>query len=179
VPHVFEPATSGRSKCRGCGQPIQKGEIRFGESVPNLFADGDTTLWFHPLCAAYKRAQPLLEALEQATEPSLDRATLEQVARKSLDHERLQRIDGGERSPTGQAKCRGCHESIEKGSWRVRLVFYDEGRLAPGGFLHLKCRKAYFETDDIAAHVLHFSQSLSATDREVLTRELAPGTAPA
>ena len=29
--HVFESAPTGRAKCRGCGQPIGKGEIRFGE----------------------------------------------------------------------------------------------------------------------------------------------------
>ena len=63
VPHLFEPAASGRSKCRGCGQPIKRGELRFGECLPNLFGEGETTLWFHPLCAAYKRPQPVLEAL--------------------------------------------------------------------------------------------------------------------
>jgi hypothetical protein len=53
--HLFEPATSGRSKCRGCARPIQRGELRFGERVPNLFGEGETTLWFHPLCAAIHR----------------------------------------------------------------------------------------------------------------------------
>jgi hypothetical protein len=173
VPHVFEPASSGRSKCRGCGRPIQKGELRFGESVPNVFAEGDTTLWFHPACAAYKRPQALLEALEPTTDSIPDRDRLEQIARKSAAHERLQRIDGGERSPTGQAKCRHCHEPIEKGSWRIRVVFYDEGRFAPGGFVHLECGKEYFETADILAHVLHFSPTLSDSDRSELSRELA------
>ncbi len=55
MPHVFEPAPTGRAKCRGCGRPIEKGEARFGERIPNPFAEGETTLWFHPLCAAYKR----------------------------------------------------------------------------------------------------------------------------
>ena len=172
MPHVFEPATSGRSKCRGCGLAIQKGELRFGESVPNLFADGDTILWFHPVCAAYRRPQSLLEALEQTTGTVPDRDSLEQTARKSAAHERLQRIDGAERSPTGQAKCRNCHEPIQKGSWRVRIVFYEEGRFAPGGFVHLGCRKDYFETDAISDHVLRFSPALSDCDREELTREL-------
>jgi len=31
----FESATSGRSKCRGCGEVIQRGELRFGERLPN------------------------------------------------------------------------------------------------------------------------------------------------
>jgi hypothetical protein len=172
VPHVFEPASSGRSKCRGCGRPIQKGELRFGASVPNLFAEGDTTLWFHPPCAACKFPQALLEALEQTTDSIADRGGLESVARKSIAHERLQRIHGAERSPTGQAKCRCCHEPIEKGSWRIRVVFYQEGRFAPGGFIHMKCRDAYFETDDIRDHILRFSSDLGDPDRDELIREL-------
>ena len=61
--HVFEPAATGRSKCRGCGERIAAGELRFGETMPNPFADGETTLWFHPECGAYKRPEPFLEAL--------------------------------------------------------------------------------------------------------------------
>jgi len=56
MPHVFGAAPTGRSKCRGCGEPIAKGEVRFGESLPNPYAEGEITHWFHPLCAAYTRA---------------------------------------------------------------------------------------------------------------------------
>ncbi len=170
VSNVFEPASSGRAKCRGCAQPIARGELRFGERLPNPFGDGEMTLWFHPLCAAYKRPEPLLEALAAATESVPDREKLERAARSSLAQRRLPRIDGAERAPSGQAKCRSCREPIERGSWRIRLVFYEEGRFAPGGFVHLACRKAYFETDDILAPVLHFSRDLSADEREELRR---------
>jgi hypothetical protein len=51
-------------------------------------------------------------------------------------------------------------------------VFHQDGRFAPGGFVHLDCRKAYFETDDILAHALHFSPGLSADERSELTRAL-------
>jgi hypothetical protein len=175
VPHVFEPAASGRSKCRGCAQPIQRGELRFGESVPNLFADGETTLWFHPLCAAYKRPESLLETLASTSESVPDREALESAARKSLEHPRLMRIDGVERSRSGQAKCRSCHESIERGSWRIRIVFYEEGRFSPGGYVHLACRKAYFETEDVMDQALRFSRTLSDAEREEFRSEL--GTA--
>jgi hypothetical protein len=47
VPHVIEPASSGRAKCRGCDRPIAKGELRFGERQPNAFGEGEMTLWFH------------------------------------------------------------------------------------------------------------------------------------
>ena len=128
------------------------------------------TLWFHPACAAYKRPEPLLQALGEALENMPDREKLERAARSSLAHRRLPRIDGAERAPSGQAKCRSCHQPIGRGSWRIRLVFYEEGRFGPGGFVHLDCRKAYFETNDVLDQVLHFSSALSDAEREELRR---------
>ncbi len=170
--HVFEHAPSGRSKCRGCGRAIERGELRFGERVPNLFAEGETTLWFHPICAAYKRPQSLLDTLGAASEAVPDRGNLERAAHASLAHPRTERIDGAEKSPSGQAKCRHCRESIEKGSWRIRIVYYEEGRFSPGGYVHLGCRQDYFETDDLREAILQFSPTLSEVEREELTRAL-------
>ena len=118
------------------------------------------TLWFHPECAAYKRPEPLLEALESTSDPP-GGDLLERIARHSLLHRRLPRIDGAEPSPTRQAKCRHCRNPIERGAWRIRLVFYEEGMFSPGGFVHLECRTDYFETPDIHEHVLRFSTDLS------------------
>jgi len=130
------------------------------------------TLWFHPLCAAYRRPQALLETLG-ATEASVElRSALEIAAHKSLGHRRLPRIDGAERAPSGQAKCRSCRQPIARGTWRVRLKFFEEGRPAPGGFVHVECRKAYFETEDIADAVLHFSPDLDEPSRAELLRAL-------
>ena len=168
MPHVFEPAASGRAKCRGCAQRIERGVLRFGEVIPNPYAEGETTLWYHPLCAAYKRPEPLLEALPEAPPELADRDALEGAARAAAAHRRLPRVDGGERAPTGQAKCRACREPIAKGTWRVRLAFYEEGRWAPGGFIHLACQGTYFEGHAIAASLLHFSPELSEADREEL-----------
>jgi hypothetical protein len=170
MPHVFEVAPSGRAKCRGCNQPLPRGELRFGERWPNPFGEGEMTLWFHPLCAAFKRPEPLLETLPQAPESLSGRESLERVARGSMAHRRLPRIDGAERAPSGQAKCRNCREPIERGTWRIRLVFFEEGRFSPGGFVHLACRTAYFECDDILEPLLHFSPDLSDDEREDLTR---------
>ena len=170
---TLESATSGRAKCRGGGQAIQRGELRFGERLPNPFAEGEMTLWFHPLCAAYKRPEPLLETLEGASLP--DRESLESAARGSLAHRRLPRIDGGERAPSGQARCRHCREPIEKGAWRIRLVHFDEGQFSPGGYIHLGCRNAYFETADILQPLLHFSVPLSDAEREELRLACAGG----
>jgi hypothetical protein len=128
------------------------------------------TLWFHPLCAAYKRPQPLLELLEQTTESVADQENLRQTALRSITHPRIPRIDGAEKSRSGQAKCRHCHEPILRESWRIRVVFYDEGRFAPGGYVHLGCRTDYFETDEVLEPVLHFSPTLSETERAELIR---------
>src|SRR5215813_11606721 len=169
MPHVFEAATSGRAKCRGCGQSIARGEWRFGERLPNPFAEGEMTLWFHPLCAAYKRPEALLQALAEASGGVPDAAALERSARGSASHRRLPRIDGAERAPSGQAKCRSCKERIEKGTWRIRLVFFEEGRFMPSGYVHLDCRKAFFEDHDVRDPLLHFSPDLDEGERVELT----------
>ena len=170
MPHVFEPASSGRAKCRGCGRAIQRGELRFGERLPNPFAEGEMTIWFHPLCAAYKRPEPVLQTLAEATADVPEREALERAARGSLAQRRLPRIDGAEKAPSAQARCRSCHEPIARGAWRIRLVFNQDGRFSPGGFVHLDCRVAYFETDGILDHVLHFSPDLSDAERAELAR---------
>jgi hypothetical protein len=168
MPHVFEPSPSGRATCRGCGRRIQQGELRFGERIPNPYAEGETTLWFHPLCAAYKRPEPLLEALAQSPGSVPDQGALERAARGASVHRRLPRISGAERASTGQARCRSCREPIPRGAWRVRLVFYEEGRFNPSGFIHLACRADYFEGADILAPLLHFSPDLSNEERAEL-----------
>jgi len=174
MPHVFEPAASGRAKCRGCRQALPKGEIRFGERLPNPFAEGEVTHWFHPLCAAYKIPQELLDGIAAATGEVADREGLERAARFGIEHRRVPRIDGAERSPSSQARCRHCKEMIEKGAWRVRLVFHEEGNFSPGGFIHLACRKPYFETEDILDRLLRFSPGLNEEDRRALAAELLP-----
>jgi hypothetical protein len=163
--HVFEPAASGRSKCRACGRALRRGELRFGERLPNLFGEGDMTLWFHPRCAAYKRPQPFLQALDDTALVIPERAALERIAGDGAAHRRLPRIDGADRSPTGQARCRHCREPIERASWRIRVVFYEEGRFFPGGFVHLGCREPYFENSEVLERLLDLSPGLSAEER--------------
>jgi hypothetical protein len=95
---------------------------------------------------------------------------LEAAARGSLEHRRLPRIDGAERAPTGKARCRACREPIGRGTFRVRLTFFEDGRFAPGGFVHLSCAATYFETGDLLDRLLHFSPDLPADDRLELER---------
>src|SRR5215467_13035597 len=122
VPHLLIPAASGRSTCRACTRPIARGELRFRERLPNPFGGGEMTLWFHPLCAAFRRPEAFLQTLGRTSGQVADREALESAARGSLAHRRIPRIDGAERSPSAQAKCRSCRETIARGSWRVRLV---------------------------------------------------------
>jgi len=171
---ILAPASTGRAKCRGCARPIPRGELRFGERLPNPFAEGETTVWFHPVCAAYKRPELLSRALRETSETVPEREKLEQIARTSTDQRRRPRIDGAERAPTSQAKCRHCHEPIQRGSWRIRLVYFQDGRFTPGGFIHLDCRAAHFETDDIFEQVAHFSPDLSDSERAELRQAFAP-----
>ena len=104
-----------------------------------------------PRCAQRTSGRSLSwRPLGKALDPLSDREPLEQAARTGVQYRRLPRIDGAELSPSGQAKCRSCHQPIERGSWRIRLVFYEEGLFSSGGFLHPQCSKTYFETDDIA-----------------------------
>src|SRR5258708_6204949 len=39
MPSVIEAASSGRAKCRVCGQAILKGQLRFGEALPNAYGE--------------------------------------------------------------------------------------------------------------------------------------------
>jgi hypothetical protein len=173
--HVIEAASSGRAKCRSCDQPIAKGELRFGERQPNAFGEGEMTLWFHLPCAAYSRPEPFLEvhgnapgeagtnAGGAAVHEELAGAQLEQLAeaaRFGIAHRRVPRLHGAERATSGRAHCRSCRELIAKGEWRLPLVFFEDYRFNPGGYLHARCARSYFETTAILDRVRHFSPGL-------------------
>ncbi|MFN8095418.1 MAG: hypothetical protein U0599_24920 [Vicinamibacteria bacterium] len=174
MPHVIESAPTGRAKCRGCGAKIDAGALRFGEALPNPFGEGDTTHWFHLDCGAFKRPEPFLEALGAREEPLDGKEGLEAAARAGIDHPRLVRVDGAERSPTGRAECRHCREAIPKDAWRVRLVFWEEGRFNAAGFVHVRCAPAYFETGDLLPRVRRFAPALTDEDARAIEAEL-PG----
>ena len=166
MPHVIEPARTGRAKCRGCGQFIAAGTLRFGERVPNAFADegSETTLWFHVPCGAYMRPDAFLETLAATAETVPDRERLERGATLGVAHARLPRATAAGRAPSGRASCRQCREPIAKDSWRISLVYNEEGRFVPAGFVHIGCARAYFETTDLMDRVRYFSPALTEAD---------------
>jgi hypothetical protein len=172
--HVIQPAPTARAKCRGCGQPIARGTLRVGEHLPNPFGEGEMTLWFHVACAAYKRPEVFLETVQSTTAVE-DAGALETSAKRGIEHARVARIDGIQRAPSSRSHCRQCREFIEKGLWRIRLVYYEEGRFAPSGYIHLRCAQVYFKTTDIIDRLRHFSPDLTEADVEEIGAELERG----
>jgi hypothetical protein len=182
MPHVIEHAASGRAGCRGCGAKIGKDELRFGEREPNAFGEGEMTLWFHLPCAAYKRPEPFLELLGgvEAEEISADELgvaqALKPAAEFGVDHRRVPRIDKVDRAPTGRARCRSCRELIEKETWRIGLVFFEEYRFEPSGFIHAACAAEYFGTTDVMDRIRHFNPTLDAGEQDAIAAALQSRT---
>ena len=166
MPHLIEHAASGRAKCRGCGKKIAKDELRFGENRPNAFGDGEMTLWFHVPCAAHKRPEPFLEMLEGVEPEGISRDELgvaqafKRTAEFGIVHRRVPRIDKVDRAPTGRARCRSCRELIRKDSWRIGLVFFEEYRFQPSGYIHASCAREYFGTTDVRERIAWFNPQL-------------------
>lgn len=171
MPHSIERATSGRAACRGCGAKIAAKEWRLGERLPNPFADGEgaeMTHWYHLTCGAFRRPEAFLEALAAAPTGELtdlaDRAMLEHEAALGITHRRLPRVNTADHAPTGRATCRACKNLIDKGAWRIGLMFYEDGRWSGSGYIHASCAEAYFETRAIRPRLLSFSPSLTEDD---------------
>jgi hypothetical protein len=172
--HVIEPAATARSKCRGCGNSIDRDVLRFGERIANVFGGGEATLWFHLQCAAYKRPQALLSVLGDSALTEPEAARLRADAERGIASRRLPRIDGADVAGGARARCRQCHEMIGKGEWRIPLVIFAEGAFHRRGFVHAKCAREYFDAADVLERACHFTAGLSERDVEALRRVLTP-----
>jgi len=162
MPDVLQPAPTGRAKCRGCGKPLAKGELRFGESVSNPFAEGETQRWFHLVCAACMRPAQLLAVLDTDGSDVPEREWLRATAVTGAAHRRLPRLLRAERAGSGRASCRLCREPIAKGTFRFALQLFEEDlRPAPIGFLHPRCSEAYFGTRDVLERVVKLTPELT------------------
>lgn len=180
VPDSIQAAPTGRAKCRGCGNAIAKGELRFGETGPNSFGEGEATNWFHLSCASLMRPEKLLPVLEATTDDVPERAWLAEAARFGEEHRRLPRLVRAERASSGRAHCRSCRELIAKGDWRFALQMFEEGRANPIGTIHVSCAEAYFGTADVLARARRLTPDLSDADVAELTKALSvqrPGLA--
>ena len=179
MPDFLERAVSGRAKCRGCGRAIDKGDLRFGESLPNPYREGESVHWFHLTCAACMRPEKTRDMLRSPAEPVPDRAWLESAIDQGIAHERLAELARAERSPSGRARCQQCREFVEKGVWRFSLHIFQEGRMSPIGCIHVGCAEAYFGTEDLVDRVRRLSPDLTEGDLAEIARLLAePARAP-
>jgi len=172
--HTIERASNSRAKCRGCSGKIASGDLRFGERLPNPYADegGEMTHWFHLPCAAFRRPEPFLETLSSATDTIEDRAMLEHEATLGITHRRLPRLNIAERASSARATCRSCKEPIAKDAWRFSLLYYEDGRFMPSGFIHAKCAQPYLETTSVMARVKHFAPALAESDLAAIRAEV-------
>ena len=172
MPDRIELATSGRARCRACRRPIDKGQERFAEAVPNPAAEGESQHYYHLACAADRRAKAFSTLLAALDPPRPELAPLADAAALTLQHHRLERLGAIERSKSARAACRHCRENIEKGAWRVALQPIEDGRLGTWGFLHLACVAAYAGVRPDKERLLRYSD-LEPDDRDDIARVLA------
>ena len=157
MPHVIEPAPSGRAKCRGCGEKIAAGELRFGESLPNPFAEGETFHWSHLECGAMKRPESFLEAIATPRPSRLRTRSGSPLSPARASSTRAWRGSAAPSATPRAARSAGTAQKIDKGAWRIALVFFEEGRFSPAGSLHVPCAGAYFGTTDLVPRLKRFS----------------------
>lgn len=184
MPHLIETAPTGRAKCRGCGNTIAKGDVRLGEAVPNLYADAEgaeSTHWYHVRCGAYRRPEAFMAAAEATPEVIDAGDALAAAAQLGIAHHRLARVDQASRAPSARATCRECRTPIDKGAWRLSLLFWQDGRFSPSGYIHAACTAAYFGTPKVLDRVRHFTPALTDVDAGELQTliETNAGGAPA
>ena len=122
------------------------------------------THWFHVPCGALMRPEAFVEALAGFNDAVDRREWLEREARLGLEHRRLPRARTAGRAASGRSTCRQCREPIAKDDWRIALAYYEDGRFAPSGFIHVRCAPAYFETTEIMERVRHLSPELTDAD---------------
>jgi hypothetical protein len=175
--HTIEPAKSGRASCRSCREPIAKGELRFGEDVPNAFSDsGEPSYqWHHLRCAATKKPAQLKLALAAFTGEVPDRAELEKTIESAATKVKPATFPYAERAPTGRSKCQACEKPIENGALRVEVerevdtgTFVTKG----AGYLHAACARAHTGDDALLEKIKPNSPALGAPELEELARAL-------
>jgi hypothetical protein len=170
---VIQPASTGRSKCRGCARPIAAKTLRFGEALPSSYGEGESLFWFHLPCAACMRPEKLLAAVETGSAEVIpERDFLERAARAGIAHPRVTELTRVERAASGRGRCRSCHELIEKDRLRLALQTFAEGRFTASGTIHVECAEAYLGTADLVDRLQHL-QDLDPDLQAELERALA------
>jgi hypothetical protein len=173
---VIEPAATGRAKCRRCGGKIDKGVLRFGESVPNAFGEGEAMHWFHVPCAAESRPEKLDQALRSTAVELPDREAIERALKDGVENPKLVMIKHADRAPTGRATCQHCREKIEKGTLRVAIERETEATAMNAvSFVHARCVREYVGATGLVDKLRRTSPELSKDDLEELTQTIESG----
>ena len=120
----------------------------------------------------------MLEALKASEESLPDRESLEEAAHFGLEHRRLPRLNGAQQATTGRARCRCCRELIAQHAWRLPLVYYQESRFEPSGYIHADCAAAHLGTTEILDRVRHFSPDLGEEELVELAGQLKASPSP-
>jgi hypothetical protein len=174
---VIEPAATGRAKCRRCGGKIDKGVLRFGESVPNAFGEGEAMHWFHVPCAAESRPEKLDQALRSTAVELPDREAIERALKDGVENPKLVMIKHADRAPTGRATCQHCREKIEKGTLRVAIERETEATAMNAvSFVHSRCIREYVGATGLVDKLRRTSPELSEDDLQELTQTIESGT---
>lgn len=144
--HTVEVAKSGRSTCRGCREKIEKGVLRFGEEVPNMFSEegGTAYRWWHLACAAEKGklANQVRDTLKSFDGEVPERDKLDAIIQQNLHAD----YPFAEHAPNSRAHCRVCAETVQKGTLRIafeRVVETGMGIQRGAGYVHSTCALGY------------------------------------
>ncbi|HEY9682203.1 MAG TPA: hypothetical protein V6C89_13325 [Drouetiella sp.] len=178
MPNIIETAKTGRAGCRTCKQPIAKGELRFGEEVPNAFSAGDMTYnWHHLPCAAKKKPSALKQALDDTDQEVPDKEELLKAIEANAKNEKPTVLPYAEYAPTARASCVGCSEKIEKGHLRVAIESEDEGSGFPRSgprYVHVACiaDQAGEDPEEFFAKVRTNSKNVETKDMQELEAAL-------
>jgi poly [ADP-ribose] polymerase len=178
MPNIIETAKTGRAGCRTCKQPIAKGDLRFGEEVPNAFSAGDMTYnWHHLPCAAKKKPSALKQALDDTDQNVPDKEALMKTIEENAKNEKPTVLPYAEYAPTARASCVGCSEKIEKGHLRVAVESEDDGSPFPRSgprYLHVACAPEHAgdAPDEFFEKVKNNSKNVETKDMQELKAAL-------
>lgn len=169
--HLVEVAKTGRATCRGCGAKVEKGVLRFGEEVPNVFAEegGTAHRYWHLVCAAKKMANELRDTLQSFADEVPERAALDALIAEHVHPD----YPYAERAPNGRARCRVCQEGIKKDQLRVvfeRAFDAGMGMTRSAGYMHAACTMRYGDAEKLGREalsaMLRAHSKISAADVE-------------
>ena len=171
APYCLELARSGRSKCKTCRKPIDKGALRLGILIEGPFGTG--YMWHHIQCAAKRQISAVEEAYAgEFAAPGIELPPLEELQKLALEaaekKKDKQEAPYVERAPSGRSKCQQCGEFVEHDAFRVVVLrsveFYGQVRNGPIK-VHPACVAAALAQEDSATEAEGFVDAVRANSK--------------